>query len=152
MKSKNIRFLSVLLISLSLLYNSCTLVGFGVGAIVDSGRPDSENKILKPDDFKTIEYLQEITIYLKDNTSKVGRFKEITEEDLILEGTKIFWDIEKKVGERFDITINLDEIRSVEIKAGGKYAKWFGLGIGFALDLVAIVALFMLQDFFGART
>ena len=130
MKVNNIRLLPVLLISLSLLYNSCTLVGLGVGAIVDSSRPGGE--VVKPNDYKTIEDFKKITVFLKDNSSKVGRFYEITEKHLIL-GT--LGKIER---------VNLDEILSVEIKSkknGKRYGLAIGLAIGLALDTVLFLRL-----------
>ena len=127
MKSNNSRRLSVLLITFSLLYNSCTLIGLGVGAMVDSAGPTPDNKIVAREDYETIKRTKRITIQLKDNLLKVGKFEEITEHYLILRtaGMSPKGKIEK---------ISFDEILSVEIHPN-KNGRGIGLVIGLALDL-----------------
>ena len=125
MKSKNSRILSVLLISFSLLLNSCSLVSLGIGAAVDHRKPDKE--IVNQEDYNTIEILSEITIYQKDRSLTKGRFIEITEEYLTLETN---FGLEN---------VNMEDIVTIEAKSK-KNAMLIGLGIGFALD-IAYVAL-----------
>jgi len=53
MKPNKNRTLWVLLISLSLLYNSCSVIGYKLGAKLDSGI-----KIVDPADYETIKIWQ----------------------------------------------------------------------------------------------
>jgi len=122
MKSYHSRMLPVLLISFALLYNSCTLVGLGIGAIVDSSRPDPENKVVNLEDYENIKLNIKIIVHLKDNSSKVGRFYERTEQHLILRFRE---EIEN---------IDLDKILYVEIDTR-KNGKRNGFLIGLALDI-----------------
>ena len=154
LKVNNSRILSVLLISFSLIYNSCTLVGLGIGAIVDSSKSDNSKpdiKIVKPDDYENIKHSQIITVHLYDYSSKVGRFDGIdvvsaTEGDL-RDYTKKYLIL--KTGHLRNTPkterISLDEIISVKIaykqkgkKNGKKNGKYYGLGIGSLLDSILI--------------
>lgn len=139
MKVNNSRIVSIFLISFSLLYNSCSLVGLGIGAITDSSRPDPESKVINREDYETIKPAKKISIHLKDNTSKVGRFEEITDEYLILRtgGLKPRGKIER---------IGLDEILSVEIKQTS--GKLSGFITGLAID-VLLIFIILSADFSG---
>jgi len=130
MKNNYSRVLSVLLISFSLIFNSCTLIGLGVDLIVHRTGSDKEiikrNEIVKKEDYETIEKSQNIIVYLEDNSSSVGKFYEITEKYLIL-----------RTGQKREM-INLYDISHVEIylKKPGKWRRWKGFIIGTALDIV----------------
>ena len=121
----------ILLISLSLLYNSCSLAGLGVGVLVDSKKPDS--KVVS---ISTIEFFKEITIHFKDNSTQVGNFIEISDN-------KIFEDDTQNSTEKYLILkttlgferVKFDDIDAVEIKAV-KSGKWIGLGIGLIIDAI----------------
>ena len=95
-----------------------------MGAKIDRSRPNYT--IVKPENYKKIQHHRKITIYLKDNSSKVGKFEEITEKYLIIGtvGMRPRGNIRK---------INLEEILSVEIKATNH--KAIGLTIGLLLDM-----------------
>ena len=121
------RILPVLLISLSLIYNGCTLYGLAGGAIVDSARPDT--KIVNREDYKTIEIYKEITVMKDDRTVTKGRFIEITEEYLTLETVFGIEDVKR------------EEIFIIEVKSE-KNGKLYGLGIGFFMD--GLLLLFLL--------
>ena len=130
MKVNNIRLLSVLLISFSLIYNGCSLYGLGIGAMVDSGKPDI--KVIKPNDYKSINIGEEITIIIithYDRSTKVGKFKRIDEEYLILETN---FELE---------SVNREEIFRIEVKSK-KHDKWDGLLIGLILDVALFAFLF----------
>ena len=121
------RILPVLLISLSLIYNGCTLYGLAGGAIVDSARPDT--KIVNREDYNTIEILREITLVKDDRTVVKGKFIVITEEYLSIESV-------------FGIkNIKREEILVIEVKTK-KNGKLYGLGIGFFMD--GLLLLFLL--------
>ena len=120
MKSNKSRRLSVLLISISLLYNSCTPVGPREGAIADFSQPD--NRIVNREDYEDIKRSNWINVHLNDNSSKVGRFEEITEKYLILRtgGPGQWGKIEK---------ISLDEILFVEIRPKNVFRRWLYVGL-----------------------
>ena len=120
------RFLPVLLISLSLIYNGCTLYGLAGGAIVDSARPDT--KIVNREDYNTIEILREITLVKNDRTVVKGKFIVITEEYLSIESV---FGIEN---------IKREEILVIEVKTK-KNGIRYGLGIGLAMDAFLILYL-----------
>ena len=136
MKVNNTRILSVLFISFSLLYNSCTFVGFGIGAVIDSG-PNLHNKINNLDDYKIITQHQKIDVHFWDNSSMVGIFDGIdvispTDGD-IRDNVEKFLILKTRFGVE---QINLDEIRFVDIRSrrnGKRYGLIIGLGIDLAL-------------------
>ena len=139
MKVKNIRLLSVLLISLSLLYNSCTIVGLGIGAIVDSSRPDPENKLVNREDYETIKRDKEIIVHLKDNSSKESGFYKITEGNLILRTKGVRLPLGIRIRRKID-RIKLNDILSVEIKVR-KLGKRHGALIGVSIDVLLIILI-----------
>jgi len=129
MKVKNIRILSALLISFSLINSGCSVIGFGLGAVVDNGRPDI--RVVNSNDYEKIEIGEEITIIiitLYDRSTKVGKFKRIDEEYLILETN---FELE---------SVNREEIFRIEVKSK-KHDKWKGLGYGFVTDAVLFIIM-----------
>jgi len=120
MRLNDTRILSVLIISFSLINSGCSVIGFGLGALDDSSRPDME--IVNPDDYNNIKILSEIIIYQKDRSTKKGKLIEFTEEYLALETT---FGLEN---------VNRDEIFNIEVKSN-KNGKWIGLGVGFVMDI-----------------
>jgi len=126
MKITNSRFLPVLLISFSLIINGCTLYGFGIGAIVDGIRPYT--KVVNREDYKTIEIYREITVIKVDRTVTQGRFIEITEEYLTFE---TMFGIE---------IVNRKDIADIATKSK-KNGIWYGLGIGFVMDIFLLMML-----------
>ena len=126
MKINNTRILSVLLISFSLLYNSCTLIGLGVGAAADSRKSDYE--IVNRENYDNIGILSEITIYQTDRSIKKGKLIELAEDYLTLE---TMFGLEN---------VNREEIFNIEVKSK-KNGIWIGLGIGFALDVAYLYSL-----------
>ena len=127
MKITNGQILSLLLISFSLLYNSCTLIGLSVGAAADSRKSDYE--IVNPNNYNTISILSEITVYKDDRTIAKGRFIELNEEYLTLE---TMFGLEK---------VNMENIINIQVKSKKNSAKWVGLGIGLAIDVGAYIAI-----------
>ena len=139
MKSYYSRMLSVLLISFSLLYGGCSLIGLGTGAIIDHLSPDM--KIIDPIDYTTIEHSTIITVHLLENTSKVGIFDGIdvissTDGD-IRDNVEKYLILKTKFGVE---QINLDEIVSIEIDLK-KNGKRNGFIIGLALDIAFLIWL-----------
>ena len=131
MKINNIRTLSVLLIIFSLINSGCSVIGYRMGAKIDNSRPNY--KIVKAEDYEKIQRYKKITIYLKDNSIKSGKFNEIDEVYLFY---KTSWSkIEK---------INLEEILTVEIKATNH--KAIGLIIGLALDIISPTLFLIITD------
>ena len=126
MKIINSRALSVLLISFSLLYNSCSVIGFGVGALVDSGKPDNRDVGLRE-----LEIDEEIIIILKDYSIHKGKLISVTEDNLTL---KLSYRIEH---------INVADIIRIEIKSK-KSGKWTGFKIGLKIDLTILPLLLLL--------
>ena len=127
MKVNNSRLSSVLLISFLLIFNECGIATV-TGLVIDGTSPDKE--IVNREDYNKIKRSKIITVHLKDNSSKVGRIKEIDEEYLIFRTGRNMRNIEK---------INLDEILSVEITARKNRMLLYGLGIDLAL-YIAFVA------------
>ena len=130
MKITNGQIFSLLLISFSLLFNSCTLIGFSLGTIADSTEPDY--KVVKPEDYKTIKRFEEITIITitnYDRSTKVGKFDRMDEEYLTLE---TMFGLEK---------VNMENIINIQVKSKKNSAKWVGLGIGLAIDVGAYIAI-----------
>jgi len=138
MKINNIQTLSILLIIFFLINSGCSVIGYRMGAKIDNSRPDDE--IVRPENYEKIQHHRKITIYLKDNSSIIGRFEEITEKFLIIEavGMRRRGNIRK---------INLEEIRSVEIKATNH--KAIGLTIGLVLDMITPTLFLIIFDLFG---
>ena len=126
MKIKITRILSILLITFSLLFDGCTIYGLGIGAVVDTMKPDKE--IVNLEDYKTIEIFKEVIIYKYDRTITKGRFIEISGEYLTLETN---FGIE---------TVNMKDIVTIEAESK-KNAMLIGLGIGFALDIAYFALL-----------
>lgn len=120
------RFLSVLLISILLISNGCSMYGLGIGAIIDAR--NSDTKILNREDYKSIYVYREITIYQKDRTTKTGKFIEISGDEFILETN---FGLE---------SVNMTNIANIEVKSE-KNAIWKGLGVGIALDIAYFVLL-----------
>ena len=133
MKVNNNRFLYALFISFSLIFNSCTLIGFGIGAAADSRKSDYE--IINPNNYNTISILSEITIYQKDRSIKKGKLIEINEEYLTLES---MFGLEK---------VNRKEIINIQVKSKKNSAKRVGLGIGLAIDVGVYIAIKAFIDF-----
>ena len=82
MKVNNSRIASVLFISISLINSGCSLIGLGIGAVVDEIRPDS--KVFKSYGYESFERYEEVTLFFKDNTIRVGKYIEIKENYLTL--------------------------------------------------------------------
>ena len=131
MKIKYSRVLSVLLVSLPLICNSCTLIGLGLGAVADSRKSDYE--IVNPNIYNTISILSEITIYQNDRSIKKGKLIEITEDYLTLETMFGLEDV------------NRGDIFNIEVKSK-KNGILYGLGIGLLLDVAYIVAADMAYE------
>jgi len=129
MKVNNSRIASVLFISISLINSGCSVIGFGIGAAVDNRRPDI--RVVNSNDYEKIKIGEGITIIITthyDRSTKVGKFKRIDEEYLILE-------------KNFELeSVNREEIFRIEVKSK-KHGKWFGLGVGFVTDAVLIIIL-----------
>ena len=133
MKNNFCRFILVVLIISSLINSGCSVIGYRMGAKFDNSRADY--KIVDPEDYETIKNSQEITVYLNDNSVMKGNFDGVTDQHLVL--------IKPSLDDLDIRYIKLDEINSIEIKTTGQTeARWFGLGIGLALDFVAAYALF----------
>ena len=126
MKSKNSRLMLVLLLSFILIFNSCSLIGLGIGAVVDEIRPDS--KVFKSYGYESFERYEEVTLFFKDNTIRVGKYIEIKENYLTLKTRAGF------------ASYNIDDIYYVEIKLN-KNGKRKGFKVGLYLDISVLILL-----------
>lgn len=141
MKGKNSRRLSVLLILFSLLYNSCTLVGLGLGRVKDRLTPGY--KQIDPIEVRTLKPGNTLVIYLSDSSALIGDIVGFSDAIQIAEPnqayrTKIIIS-STHFGER---VIDLDDIEFVEIKV--KKRGWLmGAKIGASLDLALFVLLLL---------
>ena len=126
MKSKNSRLMLVLLLSFILIFNSCSLIGLGIGAVVDEIRPDS--KVFKSYGYESFERYEEVTLFFKDNTIRVGKYIEIKENYLTLKTDVGF------------ASYNIDDIYYVEIKLN-KNGKRKGFKVGLYLDISVLILL-----------
>ena len=126
MKSKNSRLMLVLLLSFILIFNSCSLIGLGIGSVVDEIRPDS--KVFKSYGYESFERYEEVTLFFKDNTIKVGKYIEIKENYLTLKTDVGF------------ASYNIDDIYYVEIKLN-KNGKRKGFKVGLYLDISVLILL-----------
>lgn len=138
MNCYHIRLLSVLLISFSLLYNSCSLAGLGYAVT-----PDYE--LVNPDEYMTIKANSKLTISLMNGTKKVVNFVKISNSAIgevsIKDTTDEF--LIYKTDSKIE-SINLDDISDIIIKSK-KSGRWYVLGIGFALDIAFIIFLSQLD-------
>ena len=116
----------VLLLSFILIFNSCSLIGLGIGAVVDEIRPDS--KVFKSYGYESFERYEEVTLFFKDNTIRVGKYIEIKENYLTLKTDVGF------------ASYNIDDIYYVEIKLN-KNGKRKGFKVGLYLDISVLILL-----------
>jgi len=115
-----------MLISFSLLYNSCTVIGYKLGAKFGSGI-----KIVDPADYETIKKSQKITLNLNDKSIRVGEFDGVINQKLVLRnGLNVEY-------------IKLDEINNIELKTT-RTGKMAGAGVGLFIDAFLLLsALFV---------
>jgi len=126
MKLNYSRFLPVLLISFTLIFNSCSVIGYKLGAKYGSGI-----KIVDPADFETIKKSQKITLNLNDKSIRVGEFVAVFNQKLVLRnGLNVEY-------------IKLDEINNIELKTT-RTGKLKGAFIGLFIDTsLLLYALFV---------
>jgi len=124
MKVNNIRLLSVLLISFSLIINSCaSTLGYKMGAKVNS-----RIEVVDPENYETIKKSAEITLYLNDKSIMAGKFNRVINQKFVL-----------RVGSK-DQSVKLDEINFLELKTTGHGpVKWVGLTVGLMIDYVLAI-------------
>ena len=120
MKNINIRIITILLLSTSLLLNGCSLIGYAVGAELDAR--NTGKVIIDRDDYKNFTDYQEIFITQKNQSSVSGNFLDLSEDEITLSTIS---GLE---------SIKLNDIDRIEVDSK-KIAKLIGLAIGIVLDI-----------------
>ena len=157
-KSIRIRLAALGLLILSANYlGGCSAVGLGVGAAVDSGRPDC--KFVEKEQVVSLKPDTRITVYTRDGSQKTGDFggldpqpsfqnpdiqKEllaaVSEKRILLRNIldscgAIDGDNSLQASEEY---VDFQDITFIEVPRG-KNMKWVGLGLGAAVDVAVII-------------
>ena len=120
MKNINIRIITILLLSTSLLLNGCTLIGYAVGAELDAR--NTGKVIIDRDDYKNFTDYQEILVTRKNQSTVTGNFIDLSQDEITLSTIS---GLE---------SIKLNDIDRIEVDSK-KIAKLIGLAIGIVLDI-----------------
>ena len=120
MKNINIRIITILLLSISLLHSGCTLIGYTIGSELDAR--NTEKVIIDRDNYKNFSDYQEILITQKNQSRVTRNFIDLSEDEITL--STIF-------GLK---NIKLNDIDRIEADSK-KPAILKGLGIGLVLDI-----------------
>ena len=120
MKNINIRIITILLLSTSLLLNGCTLIGYAVGAELDAR--NTGKVIIDRDDYKNFTDYQEILVTRKNQSTVTGNFIDLSKYEITLSTIS---GLE---------SIKLNDIDRIEVDSK-KIAKLIGLAIGIVLDI-----------------
>jgi 1-aminocyclopropane-1-carboxylate deaminase/D-cysteine desulfhydrase-like pyridoxal-dependent ACC family enzyme len=76
-KIKPLKLVFIAIISSSFLFNSCSLIGFGIGAAIDSQTPKTSN--IYKNQIDTLEIGNKVEITLFDGKKKYGKFDGIVD-------------------------------------------------------------------------
>ena len=120
MKNINIRIITILLLSTSLLLNGCSLIGYAVGAELDAR--NTGKVIIDRDDYKNFTDYQEILVTRKNQSTVTGNFIVLSQDEITLSTIS---GLE---------SIKLNDIDRIEVDSK-KIAKLIGLAIGIVLDI-----------------
>lgn len=120
MKYINNRVFTLLLLSILLLHNGCTLIGYAIGSEIDAR--NSKKVIIDRENYKNFTDFQEIMITQKNQSTKIGKFIDLTEDEITL---STLLGLE---------SIKLNDIDRIEVD-WKKTAIFKGLGIGIVLDI-----------------
>ena len=120
MKNINIRIITILLLSTSLLLNGCSLIGYAVGAELDAR--NTGKVIIDRDDYKNFTDYQEILVTRKNQSTVTGNFIDLSKYEITLSTIS---GLE---------SIKLNDIDRIEVDSK-KIAKLIGLAIGIVLDI-----------------
>ena len=120
MKYINNRVFTLLLLSILLLHNGCTLIGYTIGSEIDAR--NSKKVIIDRENYKNFTDFQEIMITQKNQSTKIGKFIDLTEDEITL---STLLGLE---------SIRLNDIDRIEVDSK-KTAIFKGLGIGIVLDI-----------------
>ncbi|MCH8271812.1 MAG: hypothetical protein IIB41_01030 [Candidatus Marinimicrobia bacterium] len=120
MKNINIRIITILLLSTSLLLNGCSLIGYAVGAELDAR--NTGKVIIDRDDYKNFTDYQEILVTRKNQSTVTGNFIDLSQDEITLSTIS---GLE---------SIKLNDIDRIEVDSK-KIAKLIGLAIGIVLDI-----------------
>ena len=119
---KNIknRFFALLLLSILLLHNGCTFIGYAIGSEIDAR--NSKKVIIDRENYKNFTDFQEIMITQKNKSTKISKIIDLTEDQITL---STLLGLE---------SIKLNDIDRIEADSK-KTAIFKGLGIGIVLDI-----------------
>ena len=120
MKNIKNRIFALLLLSILLLHNGCTLIGYAIGSEIDAR--NSKKVIIDRENYKNFTDFQEIMITQKNQSTKIGKFIDLTEDEITL---STLLGLE---------SIRLNDIDRIEVDSK-KTAIFKGLGIGIVLDI-----------------
>ena len=120
MENINNRFITILLLSILLLHNGCTLIGYAIGSEIDAR--NTKKVIIDRENYKNFTDFQEIMITQKNQSTKIGKFIDLTEDEITL---STLLGLE---------SIKLNDIDRIEVDSK-KTAIFKGLGIGIVLDI-----------------
>ena len=120
MKNIKNRIFALLLLSILLLHNGCTLIGYAIGSEIDAR--NTKKVIIDRENYKNFTDFQEIMITQKNQSTKIGKFIDLTEDEITL---STLLGLE---------SIRLNDIDRIEVDSK-KTAIFKGLGIGIVLDI-----------------
>lgn len=118
--------LLLLIASLALSLYSCTVAGFAVGALVDTGLPKQDSTYVGWHEPKTMNYL--IQVDLNNGDTYEGRFKGYEEDTIQF---KV-----KKEGMVQFLPESVDQTTVLRQKRNG---KWIGMAVGVAIDAIIVM-------------
>ena len=134
----------------SILFNSCTFIGLGIGVTKDLRRPNHE--YLQLEDFTELKRKSKITVILNNGSIIQGKFYGIYSESVDgLEANEyLLIRITVLRFHRYETdSISVDNIVAIEKKNSNySWLRW-GL-IGYALDIFFFEVILGGEDLFGA--
>jgi hypothetical protein len=155
-KIQNSKKLTALITVLAMIIftSGCSVVGLGVGAVIDSGTPDY--KTVETDRVESIKRKTKTVVHLNDGSQRAGKFINLVTKP-VPEAANRYADssaisIEEAIVLQFDIIsddltksekslwiyseyIDLSDVTSVQVHRA-KYCKWIGLAIGLVIDVI----------------
>jgi len=136
------------LIVCTMLSYGCSVVGLGVGAIIDSKTPEYTR--IEKNQMLSLEHAEKITLYLEDGSCDYGKITSFTTPTLEeMSGLEV--DSGTTIGQRmliFESTVYPDTASQVQYipmwsvsyaqARNTKRAKYVGLAIGLLFDIMAL--------------
>ncbi|MCH8288938.1 MAG: hypothetical protein IID12_07520 [Candidatus Marinimicrobia bacterium] len=126
MKNIKNRIFALLLLSILLLHNGCTLIGYAIGSEIDAR--NTKKVIIDRENYKNFNDYQEILVTQNNQSTKTGKFIDLTEDEITL-STLLGFE-----------SIKLNDIARIEVDSK-KTAIFKGLGIGIVFDIAYAIWL-----------